>query len=146
MSGVINAIISGGIQWYLVADHAPLPMTVDGITNDEHTVHGAAVPLAVILAMILTAIAYKTDKRPKPPFFPTGVWLTVKHGIFTLGIIVTFAMFWQRLLGSMFVSLPVAVVTFFSWRQGQSACRTRDTQSNSNIAMRALTRVNVLDI
>jgi hypothetical protein len=60
--------------------------------------------------MILTAIAYKTDKRTKPPFFPTGVWLTVKHGFFTLGIIVTFAVFWQRLLGSIFVSLPVAVL------------------------------------
>ncbi|MEE4161025.1 MAG: hypothetical protein V2I25_00865, partial [Woeseiaceae bacterium] len=50
LSGVINAIINGAIQWYLLADHAPLPLTVDGITNDEHTVFGAAVPLAVSLA------------------------------------------------------------------------------------------------
>jgi len=110
LSGAINATINGGIQWYLLGDHAPLPMTVDGITNDEHTVFGAAVPLAVTLAMILTAIAYKTDKRTKPPFFPTALWLTVKHGFFTLGILVTFAVFWQRLFGSIFVSLPVAVL------------------------------------
>jgi hypothetical protein len=71
---------------------------------------GAAVPLAVILAMILTAITYLTAKKPKPPFFPTFLWLTVKHGFFTLGVIVTFAVLWQRMLGSIVVSLPVAVL------------------------------------
>lgn len=110
LSGVINAVINGAIQWYLLADRAPLPMTVDGITNDEHTVLGAAVPLAVSLAMILTAVAYLTVKQPKPPFLPAFLWLTVKHGFFALGVVVTFAVIWQRVFGSVVVSLASAVV------------------------------------
>ncbi|MEE4162505.1 MAG: hypothetical protein V2I25_08330, partial [Woeseiaceae bacterium] len=98
------------IQWYLLADHAPLPLTVDGITNDEHTVFGAAVPLAVSLAMILTAVAYTTVKAAKPPFFPVFLWMTIKHGFFALGVIITFAVLWQRILGSIEVSLGAAVV------------------------------------
>lgn len=110
VSGSINAVINGAIQWYLLADHEALPLTVDGITNDEHTVFGAAVPLAVSLAMILTAVAYTTVKPPKPAFYPTFLWLVVKHGFFALGILVTFAVLWQRILGSITVSLPVGIV------------------------------------
>jgi len=110
VSGIINAIINGAIQWYLLSDHAPLPLTVDGITNDEHTVFGAAVPLAVSLAMILTAVAYTTVKPPKPRFYPTFLWLTIKHGFFALGVVVTFAVLWQRVLGSILVPLATAVI------------------------------------
>jgi hypothetical protein len=110
LSGVINAVINGGIQWYLLADHAPLPLTVDGITNEEHTVFGAAVPLAVSLAMILTAVAYTTVKKPRPPFYPVFLWMTVKHGFFALGVIITFAVLWQRVFGSVSVSLTAAVL------------------------------------
>jgi hypothetical protein len=110
VSGIINAVINGAIQWYLLAGHASLPLTVDGITNDEHTVFGAAVPLAVSLAMILTAVAYLTVKRPKPAFYPTFLWMTVKHGFFALGVIITFAVIWQRLFGSISVPLAAAVL------------------------------------
>ena len=110
ISGLINAVINGGIQWYLLKGHAPLPLTVDSIGNDEHTIFGAAVPLAVSLAMILTAVAYQTVKSAKPPFFPTFLWMTVKHGFFALGVIVTFAVLWQRIFGSVFVTLPMAVL------------------------------------
>lgn len=110
LSGVINAIINGAIQWYLLSGQAPLPLTVDGISSDEHTVFGAAVPLAVSLAMILTAVAYTTVKPPKPRFYPTFLWMTIKHGFFALGVVVTFAVLWQRVLGSIVVPLEVAVV------------------------------------
>ena len=110
ISGVINAIINGAIQWYLLSGHAPLPLTVDGISSDEHTVFGAAVPLAVSLAMILTAVAYTTIKPPKPRFYPVFLGMTIKHGFFALGVIITFAVLWQRLLGSILVPLAVAVI------------------------------------
>ena len=71
---------------------------------------GAAVPLAVSLAMMLTAVAYMTVKAPKPPFYPTFLWMTVKHGFFALGVIVTFAVLWQRMFGSILVPLSVAVL------------------------------------
>jgi len=110
ISGAINAVINGAIQWYLLSGHGSLPLTVDGITNDEHTVFGAAVPLAVSLAMILTAVAYTTIKGPKPSFYPAFLWMVVKHGFFALGVAVTFAVLWQRILGSIEVSLPVGVI------------------------------------
>jgi hypothetical protein len=110
LSGGINAVINGAIQWFLLAGKGPLPLTVDGITNDEHTVFGAAVPLAVSLAVILTAVAYTTVKSAKPPFFPTFLWMAVKHGFFALGVVVTFAVLWQRFLGSILVPVPVGVV------------------------------------
>jgi hypothetical protein len=110
VSGAINGVINGAIQWYLLADHAPLPLTVDGITNDQQTVFGEAVPLAVSLAMIPTIVAYTTLKPPKPPFYPTFLWMTVKHGFFALGVAVTLAVLWQRFFGSITVSLPTAVV------------------------------------
>lgn len=110
VSGVINAVINGAIQWYLLSGDAPLPLTVDGISSDEHTVFGAAVPLAVSLAMILTAVAYTTIKPPKPRFYPAFLWMTIKHGFFALGVVITFAVLWQRVLGSILVPLAVAVV------------------------------------
>ena len=110
LSGVINAVINGAIQWYLLSDFTTLPLSVDGITNDEHTVFGAAVPLAVSLAMILTAVAYTTVKHPKPPFYPTFLWMVVKHGFFALGLCITFAVLWQRVMGSIMVSTSTAVI------------------------------------
>ena len=58
---------------------------------------------------ILTAVAYQTVKFAKPPFFPTFLWMTVKHGFFVLGLVITFAVFWQRIFGSIDVSLAMAV-------------------------------------
>ncbi len=110
ISGVLNAIINGTIQWYLLKDQVELVLTVDGITNDEHTVLGAAVPLAVSLAIILTLVAYTGFKKPRPSFFPTYLGLALKHGFFALGVVITFAVLWQRMLGSVSVSLTTAVI------------------------------------
>lgn len=110
LSGVINAVINGAIQWFLLSDQATLPLTVDAITNDQPTVLGSAVPLGVSLAMILTAVAYSTVKGPKAPFYPTFLWMTVKHGFFALGVLVTFAVLWQRAVGSVVVPLTAAVL------------------------------------
>lgn len=68
LNGVINAFINGAIQIYFLWGNAAIPLSVDGITNDSHTVLGSAVPLAVSLAMILTIVAYMTIKVPKRPF------------------------------------------------------------------------------
>lgn len=108
--GVINGVINGAIQWFLLRGHAPIPLTVDAITNDQDTVLGAAVPLAVTLAMILTVIAYLTLKSPKRRFWPDVLWLTIKHGVFAFGVIVAAAVVWQRLMGTVPVSLGTAVM------------------------------------
>jgi hypothetical protein len=109
VSGVINAVINGAIQAWLLSGSGPLPLTVDAITNEEHTVFGAAVPLGVSLAMILTVVAYSTVKGAKPPFYPTFLWMTVKNGFFVLGVTVTFAVLWQRAFGSILVTFWLGI-------------------------------------
>lgn len=110
IGGVINGIINGIIQYFILRGDATLPLTVNGIINDEHTVFGAAVPLAVILAFILTIIANLTTKGPRKPFMPTGLWLTIKHSLFVFGSVVSLAVIWQRVMGSVSVSMLTAVV------------------------------------
>ena len=111
IGGISNAVINGGIQYFMLKGETAIPLTVNTIINDEHSVLGAAVPLAVILAMILTIIAHLTLKAPKRPFMPGGLWLTLKHGLFTFGSIVSGAIVWQAMMGSVSVSLTGAVIT-----------------------------------
>lgn len=110
ISGITNGLINGAIQWYLLKGRASIPLSVDGITNDEQTVLATAVPLAVSLAMILTVIAYLTLKAPRRRFLPGVLWLTIKHGVFAFGLVVAGAVTWQRLMGTVEVSLGTAVI------------------------------------
>ena len=110
ISGIINAAINGGIQYFLLRGSVSIPLTVDSIGAGTHTVLGSAVPLAVSLAMILTAVAHWTLKSRKKPFFPTTLWLVVKHGLFAFGAIVACAVMWQRMAGTVEVGLLTVVV------------------------------------
>lgn len=110
INGAVNAVINAAIQAWLLAGKGPLPLTVDGITNETTTVLGAAVPLAVSLASIITVVTWLGLPRPRPRFLPTYLWMTVKHGFFALGVLVTVAVLWQRAVGSVVVPLPVAVI------------------------------------
>jgi hypothetical protein len=49
-NGVINAVINGAIQLFLLRGHGPIALSADAISTDEHTVLGSAVMLAVTLA------------------------------------------------------------------------------------------------
>jgi hypothetical protein len=110
INGVINAVINGAIQFFMLRGHGPVALTADAISTTEHTVLGSAVPLAVSLAMILTAVTHLTMKGPKPPFFPGVFWLTLKHGFFAFGVVVTAAVMWQRVVGTVELSVGGAVV------------------------------------
>ena len=109
-TGISNAVINGAIQWFLLRGQMSIPLSVDGITNDQQTVFGTAVPLAVSIAMILTVVSYLLLKAPKRRFMPDVLWLTVKHGVFAFGLSVSGAVVWQRLMGTVPVSLVTAVV------------------------------------
>ncbi len=43
-------------------------------------------------------------------FCPAFLWMTFKHGFLTLGVVITFAVLWQRVFGSILVPLATAVV------------------------------------
>ena len=110
INGAINAVINGAIQFFMLRGHGPVALTADAISTTEHTVLGSAVPLAVSLAMILTAVTHLTMKGPKPAFFPGVFWLTLKHGFFAFGVVVTAAVMWQRVVGTVELSVGGAVV------------------------------------
>jgi hypothetical protein len=112
VGGVANLVINGGIQFFMLRGETPLPLSVDSITNEEHTVLGAAVPLAISLAVILTVITYFTLKEAKPPFFPKVFWMVLQHGFFTFGVITALAVLWQRYVGTVEVGLwPAVLIT-----------------------------------
>lgn len=109
ITGLANAVINGAIQTFLLAGHGPVAISVDAIGTSEHTVLGSAVLLATMLAMILTAIGHLTLRPPKRTFLPSGLWLVIKHGLFTFGAVVAAAILWQRFVGTVEVGVPAAV-------------------------------------
>lgn len=110
ITGAINGVINGGIQYFFLKDHAPIAISVDSITNNDHTVLGAAVSLAITLAVIVTVIAYFGIKEEKVPFFPKGLWSLIKHAFFTFGVVTSLAVLWQKNMGSVEVSLITALI------------------------------------
>ena len=105
VGGFINAVINGAINWFQVKGQTELFLTVDAISNKEHTVLGGAVVLAVSLAAILTLISYFTVKSPqKPPFYPKALMLTLRNTFFAFGVMVSISIVIQRAAGSIAVS------------------------------------------
>jgi hypothetical protein len=109
VSGAISGTINGIIQAFQLRGAGPVKLSVDLIGADTRTVLSTAVPLAVSLAAILTVVAYLTLKAPKQPFWPAVPWLIVKHSLFAFGALVAAAVVWQRLAGTVEVSVATAV-------------------------------------
>ena len=110
LTGVINAVINGGIQYFFLKGHSSIPISVDSITNTTKTVLGTAVMLAITLSIILTLVAYFGIKGKKAAFFPTTFLLTLKHGFVTFGILTSLAVVWQKYVGTVEVSLVSALI------------------------------------
>ena len=110
ITGIINAIINGGIQYFFLKDNDVVPISVDSITNDTATVLGTAVMLAITLSMILTLVAYFGIKEKKAAFFPTTFLLALKHGFVTFGILTSLSVVWQKYVGTVEVSLVSALI------------------------------------
>lgn len=107
---LITGAVNSGIQYFLLKGHAPIAISVDSITNTDHTVLGSAVALVITLSMISTIIGYFNIKVEKVAFYPTIFWLTIKHGFFTFGVITSLAVLWQNYMGTVEVSLIFALV------------------------------------
>lgn len=104
ISGIINGVINGVVKWFSFRKYDAIPISVDCITNDDVTVLGSGVHLAVTLAMILTLVAFFSIKKAKRPSFPKRIWITIKHGFFTFGVITGLSVLWQYYMGSVEVS------------------------------------------
>lgn len=110
ISGVINGLINGAIKWFSFRDNATVPISVDSITNDQVTVLGSGVHLAITLAMILTFAAYFSIKKAYRPSWGKLIWLIFKHGFFTFGVVTGLSVLWQYAFGTVMVSALEATV------------------------------------
>lgn len=110
ITGMINAVINGGIQYFFLKGNGSIPISVDSITNNDQTVLGTAVMLAITLSMILTLVGYFGIKGRKAAFFPTTFLLALKHGFVTFGILTSLSVLWQKYVGTVEVSLLSALL------------------------------------
>ncbi len=110
ISGIINAIINGGIQYFFLKELSRIPISVDSITNNDQTVLGTAVSLSITLAVILTLVGYFGIKGEKKKFFPHTFGLSLKHGFFTFGVLTSLSVLWQNYVGTVEVSLITALI------------------------------------
>lgn len=83
LTGVINAFINGGIQYFFLKTYSSIAISVDSITNNEDTVLGTSVTLSITLAMILTMVAYFGIKE-KSSILPNRFLVDDKAWIFYL--------------------------------------------------------------
>ena len=109
ITGIINGLINGVIQWFSFRDYQSIPVSVDSITNETLTVLGSGVHLAITLAMILTFVAYFSIEHKKRPSWGKLIWLIVKHGFFTFGVVTGLSVLWQYYVGTVEVSPLTAV-------------------------------------
>lgn len=110
VSGVINGVINGVIQWFSFRKFEKVPVSVDCISNDTVTVLGSGVHLAVMLAMILTLVAFFSIKKDLRPSISQRIWMIFKHGFFTFGVVTGLSVLWQYKFGSVEVSSLMGTV------------------------------------
>ena len=116
----VNALINAAISGFLLAGKGPQVLSVDSIASREHTVLGSAVTLAATLAFILATITFFTFRKKAReqalatktlldrPYFFFGLRQALGAALFMFGLIVAVAILWQRFLGTLTVSVPVA--------------------------------------
>jgi len=109
IGGVSTFFIDGIIQYFMLKGKAPIPISVDAITNTQHTVLGSSVFLAIILSILITVINYVKIKEKKVAFFPKVLGLIIRHGFFTFGAVTALSVVWQRYMGTIEVGHLTAV-------------------------------------
>lgn len=111
VSGIINAFINGIINWFQIKSQTAVFLSVDSISNKEHTVLGGAIILVFTLSFIIATISWFTLKvKNKPNYFPKVFLLALKNAIFLFGLFITLAILWQRVAGTMQVTPLVAAI------------------------------------
>jgi hypothetical protein len=116
---VINALINGAIAYSSFKAEAAIPMTLDLISSKQHTVWGQGVTLAFALGVILTIITAKVfakqvakadaslAARVQRPM-PVLLKIALGNAMALFGWFVALAVLWQRFVGTVEVSPPVA--------------------------------------
>ena len=119
---IINAVINGVIAYYTLRSEPSIPLTLDLISTQQHTVWGQGVSLTFALGIILSLIASKVfashvvkqhpelQSRVRRPLFPTVTRIAINNAMVLFGWFVAIAVLWQRLLGTIQVTPTMAAV------------------------------------
>jgi len=124
---MITAVINGGINAAISTGtffkYGSIPITLDHISNQEITVFGQGVLLALTISFMSTGINYLTFSKelkkkhegiPFPhPFWPWGVKLALKNVLAAFGAAMIVAVLWQRFIGTIMVSPLAATMIMF---------------------------------
>lgn len=116
----VNALINGAIAWFTFRDAGAIPLSVDLISSDQHTVWGQGTTLAFFLGLILTLVTWKVfgshvakthpqwSAQARRPLFPDVAMIAMRNMLMLFGGFVILAVLWQRILGSIDVSPAMA--------------------------------------
>jgi hypothetical protein len=119
-SAAVNFAINAALNAAILRGKGPHWLSVDSIGSREVTVFGSAVPLAVSLSVILATITFFTFRRKAAaggfapperlarPYFFFGLRQALESALLMFGAVVVVGVLWQRLVGSVAVSTPVA--------------------------------------
>lgn len=120
VGAAINAVINAAISGWMVAGTGPQTLSVDSIASTDHTVLGSAVTLAMTLAFILATITFFTFRKKARaqglaaprlldrPYVFFGLRQALDVSLSMFGLVVAVAVLWQRFVGTVTVSVPVA--------------------------------------
>jgi hypothetical protein len=118
----LNALINGAIAWFTFRGDGAIPLSVDLISSDQHTVWGQGTTLAFFLGLILTLVTWKAygahlgkthpqwSARLQRPLFPDVAAIALRNTLMLFGAFVIVAVLWQRMLGSIEVGPALAAV------------------------------------
>ena len=121
LPGAINAVINGAIAYFTFRTHDAVPLTLDLISSEQHTVWGQGVTLAFALGAILSIVTAKvfaghvakTDEvlavRLRHPM-PLLLRIAFGNAIALFGWFVALAVIWQRIFGTIEVSSTMAAI------------------------------------
>lgn len=105
LTGIINALINGVINWFSVRALVEIPLTHDLISTKADSVFSGVVLLATSLAFILTTVSFLTSKAPnKPHYFPRVFFFALRNSFFVFGVVVAVAILVQRIAGTVMIS------------------------------------------
>lgn len=121
LPGAINAIINGVIAYFSFRTQDAVPMTLDLISSEQHTVWGEGVTLAFALGAILSIVTAKVFAKHVAKThaelsarlqFPIPFLLKVAFGnaIALFGWFVALAVLWQRVIGTVMVGPVMAAI------------------------------------
>ncbi len=117
---VLNGLINGAIAWFSFRAQAAVPLSVDLISSQQHTVWGQGTMLAFALGLILTVVTWKVYAmhlakshpewlpRVRRPLFPDVAGIALRNTLMLFGAFVLLAVLWQRLVGSVEVGPGLA--------------------------------------